>query len=158
MKERIREIIEHYNLSQTAFASQIEVSKGYVSQMLNNIRPITDEIIEKILEAFPDVNRNWFVYGQGNITDSDLFSQKTINAVAKQQQASAPADALQTNNNQNIEQIEKKEKTTDNQQLIPNSNNIAQQNTNVDVQHSKSTIERIIIFYSDGTFTEHRPR
>lgn len=67
MKERISAFLSHLNIGQVKFAEKIGVSRGYVNNMTNNP---TQRIINKMLEAYPDLNINWLLTGEGQMLNT----------------------------------------------------------------------------------------
>ena len=64
VKERICEMARHYGLKINEFEKMCGMSNGYV----NNIRKgIGIEKLESILSAFPCINRDWLLYGEGEM-------------------------------------------------------------------------------------------
>lgn len=64
VKERIISFIKHNSLSQKKFEELLGLSNGYV----NNIRKgISDNVLFKICDRFPTLNRDWLLYGEGEM-------------------------------------------------------------------------------------------
>ena len=71
---RLKQLIDHYGTSITAFESVIGVSKGAIAKPIKNNRTIGVDVLEKIIAKYP-VDVQWLVSGQGSIlkdVDSDL--------------------------------------------------------------------------------------
>lgn len=71
--ERIKMIISHFNLNQTSFSKRIGVQQSNMSAILNKKRPCEDGIINKIIIAFPEINREWFIDGKGEMLNTPGF-------------------------------------------------------------------------------------
>lgn len=64
VKQRLIWFIKHKSLSQKKFEELLGLSNGYV----NNIRKgISDSVLFKICSQFPDLNRDWLLYGEGEM-------------------------------------------------------------------------------------------
>lgn len=64
VKERLIYFIKAKDISQKHFETVLGLSNGYV----NNIRKgISAGVLQKICEEFPDLNRDWLVYGEGEM-------------------------------------------------------------------------------------------
>lgn len=64
VKERIISFIKYNSLSQKKFEELLGLSNGYV----NNIRKsISDNVLFKICGQFPALNRDWLLYGEGEM-------------------------------------------------------------------------------------------
>ena len=49
------------------FAKKLQVSVTYASGICNSKEVITEKTLEKILDAFPDVSRQWLYLGEGEM-------------------------------------------------------------------------------------------
>ncbi|MCE7061224.1 helix-turn-helix domain-containing protein [Dyadobacter sp. CY343] len=65
--ERLKELIDHFKISITAFESKIGVSKGAIAKPIRNRKSIGVEVLEKILFEYPDLNLEWLVAGTGTM-------------------------------------------------------------------------------------------
>lgn len=64
VKERIITFIKDKNLSVKGFESACGLSNGYLRQLKNS--PTVDKV-EKIISAYPELNRDWLLRGEGNM-------------------------------------------------------------------------------------------
>lgn len=64
IKQRIIEFCKEKKLSIRQFEIQCNMSNGYISSMRKGIG--TDKL-ENVLKAFPDLNRDWLLYGEGEM-------------------------------------------------------------------------------------------
>lgn len=64
VKERLISFIKCMGLSQAKFEKRIGVSNGFVNNMRKSIGV---EKLENILREFPDLNREWLLYGEGEM-------------------------------------------------------------------------------------------
>lgn len=64
VKERLISFIKYMGLSQAKFEKRIGVSNGFVNNMRKSIGV---EKLENILREFPDLNREWLLYGEGEM-------------------------------------------------------------------------------------------
>lgn len=65
--ERMAELIEKLKLNPSQFAKAIGKPRGSVQVLLNGRSKPGFEILTAILEAFPDVNPNWLMMGNGDV-------------------------------------------------------------------------------------------
>jgi transcriptional regulator with XRE-family HTH domain len=78
MVDRIQKIIQIKKLTSSKFADKIGVPRSTISHILSGRNNPSLELLLKILDAFPEVNTNWLVRGEGSmqtITNS-LFSEE----------------------------------------------------------------------------------
>lgn len=64
MKERLLLLIENLKVSRAAFERACGLSNGYVNNIKGNIGA---KALEGILRAYPSVNRDWLLYGEGSM-------------------------------------------------------------------------------------------
>ena len=64
MKERIYMIISHYKISVRAFERMCGLSCGYVKNMRNELGR---QKLEDVLNAFPEISREWLIHGTGEM-------------------------------------------------------------------------------------------
>ena len=71
INQRIKEIRQELNLSQTKFASAISISNGYIASIELGNRAVNDRIIKLICSTF-NVNEHWLKDGHG-----EMFNKNT---------------------------------------------------------------------------------
>ncbi len=71
MNRRIRELREHFGLSQTAFAARLDMTRSMISNMELGLVEIPDYRINAIIREY-GVNRKWLETGQG-----EMLAQRT---------------------------------------------------------------------------------
>lgn len=64
VKERIKKFIEHKNLPVCKFEDECGLSNGYIAAMRKGFG---EEKLNNVLKAFPDLNREWLLYGEGDM-------------------------------------------------------------------------------------------
>lgn len=67
MKDRIRQIMEHYGLSQQNFAAKLDISAATISSIFNGRTNPTNKQVQAIHRAFPEVDTNWLMFGEGEM-------------------------------------------------------------------------------------------
>jgi len=128
--KRLQKILDYYGLSATAFSEEIDFNRSTISHLLSGRNKPSLEFVMKVLQKFPEVELYWLLNGTG------IFpSEKKVESYEKNPSAK-----------------KSKEKTST---LFPNLEEIksTKQNiTAIDTNISLQEIERIIIFYKDGSF------
>tara|TARA_B100000900_G_C20534342_1_gene697701 strand:- start:580 stop:984 length:405 start_codon:yes stop_codon:yes gene_type:complete len=66
--KRLKEVIEHYSLSASAFAELINVQRSSISHVLSGRNKPSLDFITKLNSALPDVNLYWLLNGSGEMT------------------------------------------------------------------------------------------
>ena len=132
MKDRLTQFLQLEQLSPARFADILGVQRSGVSHILSGRNKPGFDLIEKILTKFPEINAEWLITGKGKMykeTESPLlFSQQESN----------------------FQSITKN---------IPISNIIPENQSKL---HGKTIdesrcISKIIILYSDKSFSEYHP-
>ena len=68
VKERLLDFINYKQITNKLFELTAGLSNGYINNFDGNFRTRT---LEKILTAYPDLNRNWLLYGEGEMLVTD---------------------------------------------------------------------------------------
>jgi plasmid maintenance system antidote protein VapI len=111
---RIENVMAHYDLSPATFADTIGVQRSSISHLLKGRNKPSLDFILKVKTAFPEININWLIFGQGNLVDDEhQEKEKTMSPPSPTKRLDAVA-------------LNEKE------------------------------IDRIVIFYTDGTFKSHK--
>lgn len=76
--KKIRDIFCESN--NTIFAKKLEYSAQFASGLCSK-SSVGKNVIEKILTAFPDVNRSWLILGEGNMLKGDSVNQTNNGSV-----------------------------------------------------------------------------
>jgi hypothetical protein len=75
LKYRLKEYIRYLRISISEFERSIDVSNSYV----NNIGlSIGAKNFKKIIEKYPDLNKDWLLFGEGKMLYSEL-NTSTVN-------------------------------------------------------------------------------
>ncbi len=131
MKERLLELINVEKLSSSVFADEIGVQRSSVSHILSGRNKPGYDFLQKILIRFNNLNANWLINGDGSMyldkTSNDLFS---------------PMESLDDDKNYSKSPTPVKEEL------------IVKDDHKYENDNSKIQPEKIIIFYSDGSYKE----
>ncbi|NLL29163.1 MAG: helix-turn-helix transcriptional regulator [Bacteroidales bacterium] len=144
MIERIKQIMDNYELTAANLADILEIERSGISHILSGRNNPSLSFITKILENFPEISPDWLLFGTepklrntlGEIVKS--VDNKEVISEKKDDKIEAPAIINEEEN-----------------KTIIKSN----ENCNSSVENSKlsSKTERIIIFYDNKTFKEYLP-
>lgn len=126
--KRLQKVIEYYGESASSFAEKIGVQRSSISHILSGRNKPSLEFVLKVLSSFPEVELYWLLNGKGNFP-----AEK--NAVEVKSEIPPRPESKNL-----FSEVEEKTPET-------NSTSISQIQ-----QHSKKEIERIVIFYKDGSF------
>lgn len=65
--DRILLFIRHKNLSMRTFDKSINVGNGYTSKQYKSKGSVGSDVLEKIIDVYPDLNPLWLVTGDGKM-------------------------------------------------------------------------------------------
>ncbi|MEC8682977.1 MAG: helix-turn-helix domain-containing protein [Bacteroidota bacterium] len=134
--KRLQKIMDEYDLNATSFADAIDVGRSSISHIISGRNKPSLEFVMKIIEAFPEVELYWLLNGKGSFPKSQVTKR-------------APIASSQLAANFDDEPVALASNSTDASSTT--------QPTPDTSPSTKSDIERIVIFYKDGTFKSFNP-
>lgn len=137
MQERFKQLLEEKNLTATRFAAMIKVNASAMSHILNGRSKPGFDVLDKIAQAFPDVNLNWLISGKGSI-----YNTSSTNTIKSQ--------PVQKNL---FEEEIKPEKTPE--VAAPPVTPQADIQTVLTTVPVAKKLKRIILFFEDGSFEDY---
>ncbi len=151
--KRIQLLMDYYSLSASAFADSLAIGRSSISHILSGRNKPSLDFVMKIIEAFPEVELEWLLYNKN--TFPKQLSKKTTPSI----QENAVIE-----NSRSQEKIVPPQVETNPTDLFSEPNVITETKTNSieknevalnsNMKESKK-IDRIVIFYSDGTFDNY---
>ncbi len=171
LQERIQLLISTKGMTNAEFAEKIGVHPSIISHISSGRNKPSLDIVDKISETFKEVRLEWLMKGKGAMTSGEynLFENledsvvskpevKTTDSTAKSQpivQKSIPAQP------ESLNSIKKTEETTDYEEDKPKSdwskNDVRKNEKKYPHKTPQKSVERIVIFYEDKTFSEYFP-
>ncbi|MFT5103054.1 MAG: plasmid maintenance system antidote protein VapI [Candidatus Latescibacterota bacterium] len=124
--KRLEKILSHYSLTATAFSEEINFNRSTISHLLSGRNKPSLEFVMKVVKHFPEVELYWLLNGKGSFPIAEEISNTGISEVKKED-----ATTLPEGTEQKLPAALAKNAATD-------------------------EIERVIIFYKDGSFKEYR--
>ncbi len=151
LNKRIEQIIIDKGLSPSYFADTIGIQRSSISHILSGRNKPSLDIIQRILKVFPDIDRDWLLF------DSEI-PQQDMPQINRQQPVN------QANTRQSLFEQTPRESP----KSFLTEPNVVKSSVNMPIKRkierptapsvsSDKQIERIMIFYTDGTFEEKRP-
>lgn len=141
--KRLETIFEYYGLTASLFADKINVQRSSISHLLSGRNKPSLDFILKVLESFPEVELLWLLNGKGTFPKGEMGSNEKSTA-SSEEKTELEIDLFSQKTSILETHSEKKSITPKFQ-------------TEVKPIHSDSKIERIVVFYSDGTFKNYTP-
>tara|TARA_R110002020_G_scaffold20108_5_gene68916 strand:+ start:12985 stop:13404 length:420 start_codon:yes stop_codon:yes gene_type:complete len=126
--KRLEKIMDYYALSAAAFAEEIDFNRSTISHLLSGRNKPSLEFVMKLYQKFPDIDMDWLLFGKGNFPSTGENLKRPEN----QKQIKTP-------NEENSLNLFSEEDNADDKRVIQ-------------ANRSSNTIEKIVIFYTDGSF------
>ena len=141
MQERFKQLLEEKNLTATRFAAMIKVNASAMSHILNGRSKPGFDVLDKIAQAFPDVNLNWLISGKGSLYNNRISTPaKEVEKIPVQKNL--------------FEEEEKRfpieEKITKAEEILRPAVSVA----SIPTAKGKK-VKRIILFFEDGSFEDY---
>ena len=149
MKDRLLKIITAEGLTPSLLADELGVQRSGISHILSGRNYPSFDFLQKLFIRFPKLNAEWFILGQGSMYKSavttlpDLFAQPEI----VEKKTSSPPIPEKPQNLSSGEGDKNKPR-----EVLPEiSPPTASKKIN------EKTIEKMIVLYSDKTFSTYFP-
>jgi transcriptional regulator with XRE-family HTH domain len=72
MEDRLLKLLDTEQLTSAKFADAIGVQRSSVSHILSGRNKPSFDFLQKTLKAFPMLNADWLILGEGNMYDGDI--------------------------------------------------------------------------------------
>jgi transcriptional regulator with XRE-family HTH domain len=122
---RLETLFEYYGITASGFADKIGVQRSSLSHLLSGRNKPSLDLILKIVQTFPEIDLYWILNGKGNFPKTENQFFKTT----EQEKV--------VSEEKNVSKIELLEDKTEKSNF------------------SDSEIERIVVFYKNGTFRNY---
>lgn len=133
MQERFKQLLEEKKLTATRFAALIKVNASAMSHILNGRSKPGFDVLDKIAQAFPDVNLNWLISGKGSLYNNssaqEYIPEKATVSSTPPEKKELPSP---------VSSVKNREET----QAMP-------------IALTNKKIKRIILFFEDGSFEDY---
>lgn len=166
MVNRIKQIIQVKNFTYSHFADHIGIPRSTISHILSGRNKPSLDVVQKILDTFPDISTEWLIMGKGSISSSEqtLFgniepdqtvtheSQVDVNDDEIIKHDSIAQEGIQSEKNETASVAAEKQHEVEKATDINRKNNVENSANEVSIRSVK-----VIVLYSDGSYTEHTP-
>ncbi len=71
MNDRLNKLMKEKDITPNRLAKMLDIQPSAVSHILSGRNRPGYSVIVKMLEAFPDINPRWLLYGSGNMYEAD---------------------------------------------------------------------------------------
>ncbi len=76
IRDRLTQILTHKQMSSSAFADFLDIQRSNMSHYLSGRNKPGVDILQRILNKFPDINADWLIMGRGEMSSNgqtDIF-------------------------------------------------------------------------------------
>ena len=160
-RERLLKLIADNNMSAKQFAAEVGIQAGTISNIVNGRNNPSLDVMQRVLNRFRTLSSDWLILGVGNMYRTEGGKENRENGEAKdqqlqQQQQEIPGigDAIVSPQQHSIEDpspLSRPQAISGEMQPLASTK---KQQTAPMEQPAAKRIERVIVFYSDGTFDE----
>ena len=151
VNDKIKQILIDKSLSPSVFADEIGVQRSSISHILSGRNRPSFDIIQKVIRRFPDLGYDWIMEED---SQENHYTAKQTMPIRSVRETSQPG-SLRTNSAANQQRTQSANST------IPTTSETGMaaisSESPVAVSSAEKTVERILIFYKDGTFREYTP-
>ena len=153
--KRLETIFEYYGLSASGFADKIGVQRSSLSHLLSGRNKPSLDFIMKIAEVFPEVDLYWILNGKGNFPKSDSIEKEIlISDLTPSLFSENKAEEVKSENQPDLFSTEP---TVEKNRVNETSEENFSNTRNFETLKKDSDIDRIVVFYKNGTFKHYLP-
>lgn len=160
---RLKEFINHESVAITQFADNCKIPRPTLSQLLNGRnKKVSDELITKIHEAYPQLSVLWLMFGEGSMLHEESIqpSAPQNNSFFGFESAKLPLDEniaspIEFEKNHPENEIENSDDPTSSTQST--SESPSETPTISFNPYNKKRIVNIIVYYDDNSFESFIP-
>jgi hypothetical protein len=107
--ERIFSFIDYKGISVNEFSKKIDVSNGYLAKQRLSNANVGSQIIEKIVNIYPDISIEWLVTGKGEMLRQTKSTETSPTQISEVIQRADSEDKDKNKNSDNQENPQKKD-------------------------------------------------
>lgn len=152
---RLKEFISYLQLTNSQFADSCHIPRPSLSQLLNGRnKKVSDEIVAKIHDAFPQLSVLWLLFGEGQ-----MVANENIQFSEPQNPVVSPLVNTQSTTNQSVDSQPSSpvSNTTFSSENFQSSNNTPPP-TSIKLNTAPNKrISTIVVFYDDNSFQSFSP-
>ncbi len=159
LSEKIELLIKRKQLSASQFADKLGIPRSSISHILSGRNKPSLDVVQKILRVFPEIT-----------AEDLLFEDRTLGSVAIVKEITAapstpslfdpilptPSESVKNNSTEQTIVQSNLRRTRESSNTERNSSAPASAPV-LNPTYLEKKIERVLIFYSDGTFSESKP-
>lgn len=151
--KRLEKMLNYYNLSASAFADRIDVQRSSISHLLSGRNKPSLDFVLKVVEEFPEVDLYWILNGKGNFPKEDEKKIEVNKNVPTPTQENFESKFLSNETNDLFSDMDNPSKN----RVFENFSDQESNTQNFEPKKNNSEIDRIVVFYKNGTFKNYTP-
>ena len=149
INDKIKQVLTIKNLSPSYLADDIGVQRSSISHILSGRNRPSLDIIQRIVRRFPEFTYEWFLESDLQLSSDDNNPQPSTGLRQSQE---PPTRIAQFDTNSREPLKLPRPATGKDSTVSQNEPNVPKLEATL-----KPLVERILIFYTDGTFREYMP-
>ena len=173
MIDRIKQIMEYYNITPASLAEQIGINRSSLTHLFSGRNQPSLDLAKKILHCYPEIKTEWLIMGMGEMMRSDEEKELTIKLQTEKKQQdeedtepdlfSTPPPSISSTHGESHKQNQQGVSTQ-----ISNSREVEQEEPVKVIQtpHNEiilplpddSSVTKIVFFYSGSSFEVFYPK
>ena len=162
-RERIEQVMKQADMNARQFASVIDINGSTLSHVLNGRNNPSLDIMQKVLNAFPDISSEWLILGKGSMWRQKNNSQQPTLFDSEEQNTLEPITSVQKTEEKNETKNEDIQTKQEENPLIEQNSSTTPPELAEKIQSSpiiiqnipaQKSIAKIIVYFSDNTFQE----
>lgn len=154
--DRLEFLLENLEHSASSFADKIGVQRSSLSHLLSGRNKPSLDFILKINHAFPELNLEWLLKGDGFYLQDKTNYVPSINTPPAQKLTdTSEVYSLKKSQKKQAKLAEKKQESPEENTLKNKEKSMVNPLLNFT---EKDDISQIVVFYTDGTFKTFTPR
>ncbi len=139
MKDRILKFINKEGISPAHFADEIGVQRSSVSHILSGRNNPSFDFIQKILQRYKSLNSEWLIMGIGDVYKKNEKNISFVSDIRPKEPSVVQKDLFSGTN------------------VFPHEIPPKIVNDKTSEINQSKVVDKIIVFYSDKTFSEFKP-
>lgn len=158
INDKIKQILIDKNLTPSYFADEIGVQRSSISHILSGRNRPSFDIIQKIIRRFPELGYEWIMEEDNQPiphSKAPTFSNRGVgNSVNRPVDRFNPGITYST-----TQPIGIRSQRNEIPPSLPQSPSVVEQSEPLEIAtpSTEKRVERILIFYTDGSFKEYTP-
>ncbi len=150
--KRLEVILDYFGLSASGFADKIGVQRSSLSHLLSGRNKPSLDLILKIVQNFPEVDLYWILNGKGSFPKAEIKNEQNLNTPNSNKIIYEDENKMDANLNLFSQEVHQSKNP-----VFENLENNFSNTGNMTGLKITSEIDRIVIFYKNGSFKNYLP-